>query len=57
MQTKDDFENKYWEEKKKYDNLLRMQKTILTDTDGYIAALAIIKTALEKRERIEPDNS
>ncbi len=57
MQTKDDFENKYWEEKKKYDNLLRMQKTILTDTDDYIAALAIIKTALEKRERIEPDNS
>lgn len=29
----EDYHSKYLEEKRKYDNLLRMQQTILTDND------------------------
>ena len=37
---------KYLEEKRKYDNMLKMQQTILTDTDDYIAAFIIIRNAI-----------
>jgi hypothetical protein len=52
-----DFEAKYSEEKKKYENLLRMQKTILADTDEYISALSSIKQTLSLNEGTEFDPS
>lgn len=49
-----DFQQKYLEEKRKYDNLLRMQNTILADTEEYIAAFLQLKIALAERQRVLP---